>query len=232
MKGRKYNDWPANGMGYIYAIVHPTTEEVRYIGQTSKSLQYRLRAHINSALISTSNSRKTPVGKWMFKLLSNNLIPRIIQIEYLPVSKLNESEIAHIKEGRLKHRLLNIAEGGIIASRRIGTKQPKSFSAKQSLQRSGVGNQNFVDLSGMRFNKLTVVWLSGFKLKRSYWLCKCDCGNLKIVSATKLKRIKSCGCAKRTRWTQEERKKYSEYDKKFRNRNVNGQFKRDMAIVA
>lgn len=51
------------------------------------------------------------------------------------------------------------------------------------------------DLTGMKIGRLTVlkkVNTSG----RSMWLCKCDCGNEKVVRATALKRMKtlSCGC--------------------------------------
>lgn len=37
------------------------------------------------------------------------------------------------------------------------------------------------DLTGQKFNKLTVIKFSHFdKKKNSYWLCKCDCGNEKV----------------------------------------------------
>lgn len=58
-----------------------------------------------------------------------------------------------------------------------------------------------VDLTGLTFNRLTVVrevspkiLPSGGKDRR--WLCKCSCGNYKEVSGNHLKseRTKSCGC--------------------------------------
>lgn len=55
----------------------------------------------------------------------------------------------------------------------------------------------FVDFTGMRFGKLTVLKLMPRnKLKQTMWLCECDCGNKKIIVAQSLKdgKTKSCGC--------------------------------------
>lgn len=50
----------------------------------------------------------------------------------------------------------------------------------------------FQDLTGQRFGKL----VASKYLGESKWLCKCDCGNEKIVCAYSLKteNTKSCGC--------------------------------------
>lgn len=53
------------------------------------------------------------------------------------------------------------------------------------------------DLTGQKFNKLTVLAFSHFdKKKNSYWLCRCDCGNEKIVRRSHLLtgNVQSCGC--------------------------------------
>jgi hypothetical protein len=54
------------------------------------------------------------------------------------------------------------------------------------------------DISGQRFGKLVVIKFShtGGKYYRSFWLCKCDCGNTSIVAQSSLKggHTKSCGC--------------------------------------
>lgn len=53
------------------------------------------------------------------------------------------------------------------------------------------------DLTGMRFNRLTVI-RSAEKSKtgETRWVCKCDCGNETIVQSNNLKSglVKSCGC--------------------------------------
>lgn len=53
------------------------------------------------------------------------------------------------------------------------------------------------DLTGRKFNKLTVIkFLHSDKHYNSYWLCKCECGNVVSVTAGNLRRnhTKSCGC--------------------------------------
>lgn len=61
------------------------------------------------------------------------------------------------------------------------------------------------DLIDKVFGKLTVVKYSGRKIfnnyKRHVWLCKCECGNEKIISELHLKNnnIKSCGCIRKLR---------------------------------
>ena len=54
-----------------------------------------------------------------------------------------------------------------------------------------------IDLTGKRFGKLTVAKYLG----KSFWLCKCDCGNEKIIYGNSLKRglSDSCGCLKSKR---------------------------------
>lgn len=53
-----------------------------------------------------------------------------------------------------------------------------------------------VDLTGQRFNRLTVLGRDHSRRARPHWLCRCDCGKEISVSGTHLKagRYKSCGC--------------------------------------
>lgn len=60
------------------------------------------------------------------------------------------------------------------------------------------------DLKGMRFGMLSVLEYAGTKADskgrtQSYWLCKCDCGNLKSVAARLLlnNSATSCGCRRK-----------------------------------
>jgi len=56
---------------------------------------------------------------------------------------------------------------------------------------------NFKDVTGQRFGLLTVIKrVKNDKQGNSKWLCKCDCGNEKIVRLSCLKRstTPSCGC--------------------------------------
>lgn len=56
------------------------------------------------------------------------------------------------------------------------------------------------NLIGKTYGRLTVISYSGKnKHGRSMWLCKCNCGNYKIISSNSLQRglTKSCGCLDR-----------------------------------
>ena len=58
--------------------------------------------------------------------------------------------------------------------------------------------KKLIDITGQKFNMLTVIKFSHFSenRKRNYWLCKCECGGMKIVSKDDLRsgNTKSCGC--------------------------------------
>ena len=52
------------------------------------------------------------------------------------------------------------------------------------------------DLTGQKFGRLTVIKRAENKRGRVYWLCKCECGNEKVIMGDNLKSggIMSCGC--------------------------------------
>lgn len=56
------------------------------------------------------------------------------------------------------------------------------------------------DITGKQFGRLTVLKWDHYRYqginKRHYWLCQCECGNTKVVSAEHLYRgsTRSCGC--------------------------------------
>ena len=55
----------------------------------------------------------------------------------------------------------------------------------------------FIDLTGQKFNRLTVIRKQGIaKNRQSIWECKCECGNTKNVLYNNLVsgQVKSCGC--------------------------------------
>ena len=57
-----------------------------------------------------------------------------------------------------------------------------------------------IDLMGKKFGRLMVIRRIGSdKYGKPMWLCKCDCGNEKIVQGGCLKRgnTKSCGCSRK-----------------------------------
>lgn len=56
-----------------------------------------------------------------------------------------------------------------------------------------------IDLTGKKFGRLTVIERTENKGKSTMWLCKCDCGNERIVSRNNLStgHSMSCGCLKK-----------------------------------
>lgn len=61
----------------------------------------------------------------------------------------------------------------------------------------GMINQWIHDLTGQRFGRYTVLSYAGKdKYRNSKWLCRCDCGNERVVFAIALKSndTVSCGC--------------------------------------
>ena len=66
-------------------------------------------------------------------------------------------------------------------------------------ENSRTNNGKFIDETGNRYGRLIVLEkdeaLSREK-HRAYWICKCDCGNIKTVSSKCLRtgKTKSCGC--------------------------------------
>ena len=66
---------------------------------------------------------------------------------------------------------------------------------------------NFIDLTGQRFGRLSVIASAGVVLtgktnkKFSLWLCRCECGNETKVRGIKLRsgHTSSCGCLSRER---------------------------------
>lgn len=56
-----------------------------------------------------------------------------------------------------------------------------------------------VDLTGRKFNRLTVIKRDGSQNKKAVWLCKCDCGKeIRVLGVSLLSgNTKSCGCLQR-----------------------------------
>lgn len=57
---------------------------------------------------------------------------------------------------------------------------------------------NFIDLTGLRFGKLTVLKREGTRNRQSLWECKCDCGGRTLSLSNSLRdgKSKSCGCSR------------------------------------
>lgn len=60
----------------------------------------------------------------------------------------------------------------------------------------------FKDITGQKFNHLTVVSYAGQSNGRTMWNCLCDCGNTVVVDSNSLKsgNTTACGCRKSEGW--------------------------------
>ena len=80
----------------------------------------------------------------------------------------------------------------------------------------GVTPINYIDLTGQRFNRLTVLYRNGTYYnhvggKKTVWHCRCDCGNELDVNGDDLKtgNTKSCGCLNSERQRERKPNKYT-----------------------
>lgn len=74
-------------------------------------------------------------------------------------------------------------------------KTAKYCSVECNLKNNSVAPK-LKDISNKRYGKLVAIERAYIKNNRSYWLCRCDCGNTKIVFIDYLTNgtCKSCGC--------------------------------------
>lgn len=95
----------------IYALKHPITLEVRYIGITKNSLKTRLREHIN---VSARHPNKSKLkAEWINQLKAEGLKPLIELIDTTDsYEELQKLEKYYINEYKKKTDLLNMTVGG------------------------------------------------------------------------------------------------------------------------
>lgn len=94
---------------YIYKLIDPLTNEIRYVGKTKKSLIKRLYEHLTLRNLK-SNTHK---NNWVKKLLNLNVKPKIELIEVVTENNWIDKEIYWIKILRENGcNLTNTSDGG------------------------------------------------------------------------------------------------------------------------
>ena len=88
----------------------------------------------------------------------------------------------------------------IVAS--IGKVKNNYVKSCGCLRKVNVRKASFKDLTGQRFNYLTVLEYAGRKGNRTMWKCLCECGNTTFVDSRSLKsgNTKACGCHQSDGW--------------------------------
>lgn len=78
----------------------------------------------------------------------------------------------------------------------------------------------FIDLTGQKFGRLTVIeraenYVPPCGRAQIQWRCKCECGNVCIVSGTHLKseRVYSCGCVRKSTTSEAAQKRFLTHGK-------------------
>lgn len=91
---------------FIYKLIDPITNEIRYVGKTINLLK-RLQTHIARSKTNTYHS-----ARWIKSLLDKGVKPVIEIIEECNENNWSEREIYWIKYYRDKFDLTNILDGG------------------------------------------------------------------------------------------------------------------------
>lgn len=115
----------------VYVLKDPTTNEIRYVGVTSQSLNQRLSQHINAA-----KNHQRHVCNWIKSLLDQGLRPIIEQID--DVEDWEEKERYYIKYYRDQGcNLTNTQEGGsgVVTA---------DMRSKSSMERSAEGHKKAI----------------------------------------------------------------------------------------
>ncbi len=110
-------------MAYVYGLVCPESNEIRYVGVTIQDLQIRFKQHLSHAR--RNKERYTYKDRWIRKLdaLGKAEDIGIHIIETVDEQNMFEIEIFWITEYRKTHKLTNTSEGGD-CNRMVGENHP------------------------------------------------------------------------------------------------------------
>ncbi len=114
---------------FIYGLVDPRDEEVRYVGKACDLVE-RLDVHLKDA-----RRQNTPKNAWILKLRKLNAYPSIIVLEEVAKECWAEREKWWITYYRQNGRILNICDGG------EGRNGPVSEETRHKLSIAGKGRK-------------------------------------------------------------------------------------------
>ncbi len=98
-------------LGYIYALVHPETGLVRYVGQTSQNPTVRIESHFRTSI---AKCPKTPISCWIRSLLRRDMKPAWFILEICQLDRLDHAEIYWIAAMKMFGMpLMNVTDGGL-----------------------------------------------------------------------------------------------------------------------
>lgn len=113
----------------IYALFDPREPEVvRYVGKTSKLLEFRVKCHVKDALYGKRNRR----CNWLRKILAEGVTPQARVLEVVDEPCWQDSERKHIAAHKTEH-LTNGTLGGEGACGRVISEEQKQASRERRL---------------------------------------------------------------------------------------------------
>lgn len=121
-------------IAFIYGVRLRRECEYRYVGLTTKSIDYRLSQHLKLA----RQGRKTPFYDWLRKQETGSVVAEELQAA-CSLQALGQAEIewiAYLK--RDGDRLLNISAGGLGPTGVVWTKEQREAARVRSTGRKGI----------------------------------------------------------------------------------------------
>jgi hypothetical protein len=133
-------------MRYVYKLIDPITDSIKYIGQTS-NIERRFRDHLSSSLNENSNSYNTHKSRWIRKLLKYNTLPIIEIIEECDtMEESNNREIFHITKLTEEGIKLTNSYSSDVTEFSIETKDKMSIAKKGKTLEEIVGEEKAIEL--------------------------------------------------------------------------------------
>lgn len=121
-------DWQSKCGVFIYALVDPRTDEVRYVGKTSRPISWRVSGHVSEA----KRGSHRYVCRWLKTLLDEGMTPTPILLVQATRKTWKQWERRFIKWFRgMGCPLTNLSDGGEGASGYKYTKEQRERRAAQ-----------------------------------------------------------------------------------------------------
>lgn len=113
----------------IYGLIDPWSEQIRYVGQTTKKLKDRLKEHIRKH----NNYKNLHFKYWISKIIKSGFMPKTIILQQNAI--WNKDEVSWIEKLRKDGvKLLNATNGG---DGMLGFKHSQDSKLKISLSKIG-----------------------------------------------------------------------------------------------
>lgn len=135
-------------MEIIYGLTDPLTNEVRYVGFTTKGAEQRLAEHIEESKVRRTSSHKQ---KWILKLLSQGFEPKVVVLKTVSLANWQEREKFWIKV--FGSRLTNSTEGG---TGLINPTQDVRNRISKSVSKTLIGNTRRLNIQHTEANRLAI----------------------------------------------------------------------------